>query len=99
MTSATAPRRSIRMRRTLLSEAARVTFRLLRRGLNVLQEPIQLNFFAILLNNRRNLANWAAISRSASCAASVLGRAFHHAVARRKTGLLPGALRHGSLPP
>ena len=30
---------------------------------------------------------------------SVLGRAFHHAVARPKMGLLPCALRHGSLPP
>jgi hypothetical protein len=84
---------------TLPSEAARVTFRMWRRGLNVSQRPIQLNFIASLLRNRRNVADRAAISRLASCAASGLGRAFHHAAARRKTGLLLDSLRHGSRPP
>jgi hypothetical protein len=79
------------MARTLPSEAVRVTFRMWRRGVNVSQQPIQPNFIAILLRNRRNVADRAAISRLASCAASALGRAFHHAVARRKTGLFPGS--------
>jgi hypothetical protein len=44
------------MTRTLPSEAAGVTFRVWRRGRGVSQGPIQLNFFAILLRNRRNVA-------------------------------------------
>jgi hypothetical protein len=84
MTSATAARMTIRMGRYLPSEARCVTFRMWRRDLNVSQRPIQLNFIAIRLINRINVADRAAISRSASCAASVLGRAFHHAVARQR---------------